>query len=227
MGIVNKPTDYDVIVSPITETTNTNSTKSNIYITNSKTSVYSSISKKQSVLFKLDKGLSVAVLETGLYDSKNIEWYKIEYENKQGFVKSEYLNIQNKNQNNENSNSSNNDNTSNAPQPNLYTPDGVVVKFINALGSQDFSAAFALMTEKRRGSYSNFSSTKGYGGITSTRIFSCSYTNKVNQKYEVYVEYEAIDPANKSGKFKQYFYLIPFNDSYLISEIKNSDIEWY
>lgn len=112
-------------------------------------------------------------------------------------------------------------------QANIKTPDGVVIKFLESLGKKDFSAAFALMTEKRRGSYSNFSSTKGYGGITKTTINSCSYTGETNGKKEVKVDYESIDPSNKSGRFKQYFYLIPFNDSYLISEIKNIDIEWY
>ncbi len=110
---------------------------------------------------------------------------------------------------------------------NLNTPDGVVVKFINSLGSQDFSSAYYLMTEKRRGSYSLFSSTRAYGGITSTKIFECSYEGETNGKKEVLVDYESIDPANKSGRFKQYFYLIPSGNSYLISDIKNINIEWY
>jgi hypothetical protein len=109
----------------------------------------------------------------------------------------------------------------------LNTPEGVVVKFIESLGKREFSAAFALMTEKRRGSYNTFVSTKGYGGITGTKVFSCSKTGEINGKYEVTVNYESIDPSNKSGKFNQYFYLIPFNDSYLISEIKNINIQWY
>lgn len=109
----------------------------------------------------------------------------------------------------------------------MNSPEGVVVKFIESLGKRDFSSAFTLMTEKRRGSYNAFTSTKGYGGITSTKIFSCTKTGQINDKYEVMVSYESIDPANKSGKFSQYFYLIPFNDSYLISEIKNIDIQWY
>ena len=112
-------------------------------------------------------------------------------------------------------------------QNNLNSPEGVVTKFIESLGKRDFSAAFGLMTEKRRGSYSNFSSTKAYGGIASTKIFSCSYTGETNGKKEVIADYESIDPVNKSGRFKQYFYLIPFNDSFLISEIKNIGIEWY
>lgn len=112
-------------------------------------------------------------------------------------------------------------------KPNLFTPDGVVIKFIESLGKGDFSAAFGLLTEKRRGSYSLFSSTKGYGGITSTKIFSCSYNGQTNNKYEVYVDYESIDPANKSGRFKQYYYLIPFNDSFLIADVKNINISWY
>jgi hypothetical protein len=110
---------------------------------------------------------------------------------------------------------------------NINTPEGVVVKFIESLGKRDFSAAFALMTEKRRGSYNTFTSTKGYGGITSTKIISCAKTGQIDNKYEVMVSYESIDPANKSGKFNQYFYLIPFNDSFLISEIKNINIQWY
>jgi hypothetical protein len=113
------------------------------------------------------------------------------------------------------------------PTYSLNTPEGVVVKFIESLGKRDFSAAFALMTEKRRGSYNSFISTKGYGGITSTKVFSCTKTGEINNKSEVTVSYESIDPANKSGKFNQYFYLIPFNDSYLISEIKNINIQWY
>jgi cold shock CspA family protein len=112
-------------------------------------------------------------------------------------------------------------------QPNLNSPEGVVTKFIQSLGNQDWSAAFGLMSEKRRGSYSTFSSTKGYGGITSTKIYSCSYTGESNGKKEVMVDYESIDPSNKSGRFKQYYYLTSFNDSYLITDIKNINIEWF
>jgi len=112
-------------------------------------------------------------------------------------------------------------------QPDLSKPDGVVTKFIQSLGKQDWSAAFGLMTDKRRGSYSNFSSTKAYGGITSTTIYSCSYTGETNGKKEVLVDYESLDPANKSGRLKQYYYLTPYNDSYLITDIKNINLEWY
>jgi hypothetical protein len=115
----------------------------------------------------------------------------------------------------------------NSQQQNLNSPEGVVTKFIQSIGKQDWSAAFGLMTEKRRGNYSTFSSKKGYGGITRTSINSCTYIGESDGKKEVKVDYESIDPSNKSGRFKQYFYLIPFNDSYLISEIKNIDIEWY
>jgi hypothetical protein len=118
-------------------------------------------------------------------------------------------------------------NKQNFQEPNLNTPDGVVAKFIQSLGKQDWSAAFGLMSEKRRGSYSTFSSTKGYGGITNTKIYSCSYTGETNGKKEVMVDYESIDPSNKSGRFKQYYYLISFNDSYLITDIKNINIEWF
>jgi len=107
------------------------------------------------------------------------------------------------------------------------TPEGVAVKFIESLGKQDFSAAFALMSEKRRGNYSTFSSKKGYGGITSTKVFSCTKTGEINNKTEVKIIYESIDPINRSGKYEQYFYLIPYNDSYLINEIKNINIQYY
>jgi hypothetical protein len=120
-----------------------------------------------------------------------------------------------------------NDISTNNPKYDIKTAEGVVVKFIESLGKQDFSSAFALMTEKRRGSYNIFSSKRGYGGITSTKVFSCIKTGEINNKYEVRVNYESIDPANKSGKFEQYFYLIPFNDSFLISEIKNINIQYY
>ncbi|MFZ4591978.1 MAG: hypothetical protein ACOYN6_13330 [Ignavibacteria bacterium] len=112
-------------------------------------------------------------------------------------------------------------------EPNLNTPDGVVTKFIQSLGKQDWSSAYALMTEKRRGNYSNFTSTKAYGGIISTKIYSCSYTGESNGKKEVMVDYDSIDPANKSGRFKQYYYLTPNGNSYLITDIKNINIEWH
>lgn len=143
----------------------------------------------------------------------------------------EQLNQENPNKENViNSNQQNQQNKSDnvqQPKANMTTPDGVVVKFIESLGKRDFSAAFGLMTEKRRGSYSQFSSTKGYGGITSTKIFSCSFTGENDGKSEVLVDYESIDPSNKSGRFKQYFYLTRFNNSYLINEIKNINLEWY
>lgn len=233
MSELNSPINFAASNLPTPQDNNPAQLKNNPkFITNSATSVYSDISKKRRVLFKLSKGTIVEVTGTGYYDNKNNECYKILYQGSEGFIYSDDLDslsvISNdiKNNNNENNSSAGNSNTS-FSQTNLNTPDGIVSKFIQSLGNRDYSSAYDLMTEKRRGSYSKFSSTKGYGGITSTRIFSCSYIRDLDGQREIIADYESIDPENKSGRFKQYFYLVPDRDSYLITDIKNIDIQWY
>lgn len=110
---------------------------------------------------------------------------------------------------------------------NMFTPDGVVIKFVESLGKQDWYTAYSLMVEKRRGNYSNFSSPKAYGGITKTTIYKCEYIGESNNRKEVIIDYESIDPDNRDGRFKQYFYLIPNGNSFLIVDIKNIDVKWY
>lgn len=102
-----------------------------------------------------------------------------------------------------------------------------VSDWINALGNRNFSNAFNLMSPSIRGDYSKFSSSKRYGGITSTRIFSCETTNISGCSAEVVADYEAIDPYNKNGRYTQKFFVNNCSGYWQISGINNLNIQYY
>jgi len=99
--------------------------------------------------------------------------------------------------------------------------------WINSLGSGNLSNAYYMMSPKRRGEYSKFNSIRGYGGITSTTIFSCNTDWSSGCYAEVVAFYESIDPYNKSGKYKQKFFINNCTGYWQITEISNISIENY
>lgn len=102
-----------------------------------------------------------------------------------------------------------------------------VREWINALGNRDFSKAFYMISPTKRGDYSKFSSPKGYGGITSTTIYDC-YTENYGSCYaEVIADYESIDPANRSGRYKQKFYINNCSGIWEITDMKTLNIQFY
>lgn len=102
-----------------------------------------------------------------------------------------------------------------------------VKNWINALGNRNFKEAHGLMTLKKGGSYSKFCSINGYGGINRTNILNCMIDTENETGAEVVAEYEAFDPANRDGKFKQRFTLVKEGNNWLISDIKKIDIVFY
>lgn len=102
-----------------------------------------------------------------------------------------------------------------------------VREWVNSLGTGSLSNAYNMMSPKRRGEYSKFNSTKGYGGITSTAIYSCNTEWSSGCYAEVVAYYESIDPYNKSGKYKQKFFINNCSGNWQITEISNISIENY
>jgi len=102
-----------------------------------------------------------------------------------------------------------------------------VKRWINALGSGDFKSAYNIMKGKKWGTYSFFSSTKAYGGITSTKIHSCESLNQYSSSAEVIAEYDSYDPSNSDGKYKQKFVLENTGSGWYITNIMNIDINYY
>lgn len=102
-----------------------------------------------------------------------------------------------------------------------------VKTWISSLGNQDFHTAYSLMSTKIRGDYSRFSSTKGYGGITGTKIYNSYVDNKSGCRFDVIADYEAIDPYNKSGRYVQRFSVDNCDGSWKITQIKNVSINLY
>ncbi|MBS1552966.1 MAG: hypothetical protein JST15_12950 [Bacteroidetes bacterium] len=100
-------------------------------------------------------------------------------------------------------------------------------EWVNSLGTGKLSNAYNMMSPKRRGDYSKFNSTKGYGGITSTAIYSCNTEWSSGCYAEVVAYYESIDPYNKSGKYKQKFSINNCSGNWQITEISNISIENY
>lgn len=99
--------------------------------------------------------------------------------------------------------------------------------WINSLGTGNLSNAYNMMSPKRRGEYSKFNSTKGYGGIKSTAIYSCNTEWSSGCYAEVVAYYESIDPYNKNGKYKQKFFINNCSGNWQITEISNISIENY
>ena len=102
-----------------------------------------------------------------------------------------------------------------------------VREWIIALGNRNFDKAYNMMTVKRRGDYSRFCSTKGYGGITRTNIFSC-YAEYYEECFaKVIADYESFDPANRDGRFKQEFTIDNCEGKWEISDIKTLEKNFY
>lgn len=100
-----------------------------------------------------------------------------------------------------------------------------ISEWINSIASRDKSIAYYMMTPEKRGDYSRFTSTKGYGGITGTTLYS-SVTEWTSGCYaEVVAYYESIDPYNKNGRYRQRFYINNCSGRWIITEIKNISIE--
>lgn len=124
------------------------------------------------------------------------------------------------------------DNSSEIEEPNVKADVEVeaanqVKKWINALGNGDYNTAYYLMDSKQRGSYSKFSSVSGYGGITSTSINNCYVDNSYGCSAEVVADYESIDPYNKSGRYKQRFFINNCDGYWKITSLKNISINYY
>jgi len=102
-----------------------------------------------------------------------------------------------------------------------------ISEWINSIGSSDKSAAYYLMKPEKRGDFSRFNSIKGYGGITRTQLFSCNTVLTSGCTAQVIAEYESIDPYNKSGKFTQRFFINNCSGNWIITDIKNMNIENY
>ena len=113
------------------------------------------------------------------------------------------------------------------PPPKVSQAEETVKNWINALGNRNFKEAHGLMTSKKGGDYSKFSSTIGYGGINKTNILSCKVDTESESSAEVVAEYESFDPVNRDGKFKQRFILVKEGNDWRISEIKKIDISFY
>ena len=121
-------------------------------------------------------------------------------------------------------------------------PLDIVKTWITSIGNQDLRTAYNLMTKKKAGNFHKFSSTKIYGGITKTNIFSITIEKgpkddaeeeEIDQGAIVYVDYESFDPYNKDGRFKQRFYLTMFDENgdygtdWKIFDIKNVEVNFY
>ena len=111
------------------------------------------------------------------------------------------------------------------PDLTLSEPVETVRDFITYLGNRDFYSAFQKQNNKSWGDYSFFSSGKSFGGITSTTIENISLNYENNGDASVYVDYTAIDPLNKNGRYKQDFILKKMGSEWKIIKVKNIDIQ--
>ncbi len=107
----------------------------------------------------------------------------------------------------------------------LSQPVETVRDFINYLGNRDFYSAYQKQNNKSWGDYSFFSSSKSFGGITSTTVESITLNYDNNSDASVYVDYTALDPLNKNGRYKQDFILKKMGGEWKIIKVKNISIQ--
>lgn len=124
---------------------------------------------------------------------------------------------------NSNTNTNTPSNTSNNTREILSEPCKTVNDWVLYLGSQNYYKAYNLMRGKKWGDYNFFNSTKSYGGISRTNFISCYTSSNGSYNSEVIAEYEAYDPYNSDGKYKQTFFLEKISSSWYIKDIKNID----
>jgi len=106
----------------------------------------------------------------------------------------------------------------------LSEPCSIVKDWIVSLGNSNFKRAYSFMIGKRWGTLSNFQSTKSYGGINKTKFLNCYDNYNSYSSSEVIAEYEAYDPYNNDGKYKQKFFLEKTNSNWYITKIENIEI---
>ncbi|GEM_PF-1774157 len=97
-----------------------------------------------------------------------------------------------------------------------------VIEWIENLGKRDFRSAYDKMSPSIRGDFESFSSSKKYGGITSTKVYSEDiYCYKVSDCiFEVIVTYDSFDPANGNGKFTDRFEINNCKGNWVINSVK-------
>jgi serine/threonine protein kinase len=93
-------------------------------------------------------------------------------------------------------------------------PEQRVREFITSLGNQNFNNAFNIY-KGYNGSYQVFSSSKGFGCISYTNIYSTETRSNSGSEAEVYASYRADDPCNKSGNYN------------IIFQMYKSGSDWY
>ncbi|MBZ0202350.1 MAG: hypothetical protein K8I03_04965, partial [Ignavibacteria bacterium] len=107
----------------------------------------------------------------------------------------------------------------------ISQPVEAVRSFIIELGNRDFYSAYNRQNNKVWGDYSFFSSTKSFGGITSTTIEEVTLNYENSSEASVYIDYTALDPANKNGRYKQDFLLRKTGGEWKITKVKNISVQ--
>ena len=101
----------------------------------------------------------------------------------------------------------------------------LVKGFINDLGQRNFTSAYSKQRHKSWGTYSFFSSTKSFGGITSTTLNEIKVNYENSSSASVYIDYYSYDPVNKNGRYKQNFLLENLSDGWKIVKVQNVSVE--
>ena len=92
--------------------------------------------------------------------------------------------------------------------------------FIKSLGNKEFDNAFKCAKVNAWGNLEQFSSTKAFGGITSTEIHQIIQEPDQNEQAVVYVEATYYDSVNGDRLFKQRFYLSKFSGEWRILKLE-------
>jgi hypothetical protein len=109
-------------------------------------------------------------------------------------------------------------------------PDGIPVldlvdNFLNKLSESNFKEAFELQNNPDWGDYSNFSSTKAFGGIVNVQVDSLKTLSETNNSAEIFCSATYIDNVNGNSKIQQKFILSKKDNKWLITKMKVLEFE--
>lgn len=117
----------------------------------------------------------------------------------------------------------NNNSNDNATTSTTFNAEETVNEFVNLLSTQNFQEAFNLTANPNWGTYSEFSSTNAFGGITMTIVYDLETVESSNEKATVYAEVAYFDDANGTDQFQQNFYLQKYGNDWKIVDMKLVD----
>ncbi|MEA3452570.1 MAG: hypothetical protein U9Q83_11815 [Bacteroidota bacterium] len=122
--------------------------------------------------------------------------------------------------NNQNAEDNSYDFDSGEEEVNIESAETVLSNFLEYLGAQRYSDAYAQTNNPDWGSYDKFKSKKSFGGITGIYVKEMKVVYEGGYNATIYAEVKYIDPTNGTNTFKQNFFLEKSGEVWLITKME-------